>query len=307
MARFDNGEKLAIFTEKLTKYYGEIRGIEGVNLRIEKGTIHGFLGPNGAGKTTTIRILVGLLRSSSGTALINGFPAGSIEAKKVIGYIPSEFELYSHFTVGEYLSFIETIRGADSSLKKDLIDRFNVDVKKNTKELSRGNKQKVAIVQAFMHNPPIIIADEPTVGLDPLMQEEFQALMREYVKKGNTIFISSHILSEVQETCEFVSIIKDGKIISTGNIENLLLKIPRKIVLTITNKNTIDFLNKKFGEKNVITDKNKVTVYFEGNALKVVLNELTPIINDIRDILLPEPTLEELFLPMYKKKEGGLK
>ncbi len=279
----------------LTKYYGKFRGIENVNLKVEKGTIHGFLGPNGAGKTTTIRIMVGLLRPTRGNATIFGNPAGSLESRELIGYLPSDFELYSHYTVGEYLDFIEDVRGP-APKREDLVNLFQVDEGRLCKNLSRGNKQKVGVVQAFMHNPKIIIADEPTTGLDPLMQEKFNNLLVQYAKNGGTVFLSSHILAEVQEVCSHVTVIKEGSIVATGKVNELLNQVPKKAIIKMsdptlkTDLENIPIIRKMDGEGSTIT------LYYDCSA-KDFLNSVP--LEKIEDILIPPPTLEDYFLPIY--------
>ncbi|RMG38734.1 MAG: ABC transporter ATP-binding protein [Methanobacteriota archaeon] len=291
-------EGTAITCTSLTKYYGEFRGIENVDLSVEKGTIHGFLGPNGAGKTTTIRILVGLLKPTGGSATIFDQPAGSLESRRKIGYLPSDFELYSHYTVGEYLDFIESIRGS-APRRKELVNRFQLDEGRLCKDLSRGNRQKVGVVQAFMHDPEIVIADEPTTGLDPLMQEEFNKLLIEYTNNGGTVFLSSHILAEVQEVCSHVTVIKEGSIVATGKVDELLSQVPRKAILRISDVSVKQNLEQNPQIKKIFSDGLTITVYYDSSA-KDFLNSIP--LDKIDDILLPPPTLEDYFLPIYQSE-----
>ena len=286
----------AIVLKNLTKYYGIHRGIENIDLEVKKGTIHGFLGPNGAGKTTTIRILVGLMQETSGSASIFGYPVGSVEAKSLIGYLPSDFELYSHYTVKEYLDYIEKLRGPGEN-RIELINILKLDETRKTKELSRGNKQKVAIVQALMHEPHVLIADEPTTGLDPLMQEEFNGYLLEYVSRGNTVFVSSHILADVQDICDSVSVIKDGGIVSTGKISELLSNLPRKVNVKLTDGNAIDEVAAQLNARVGPQVLDRYTLYFDEPVLSFVkkLDESL-----IQDFTVPEPSLEEYFLELYQ-------
>jgi len=286
----------AIRVQNLSKYYGSTLGIADVNLQVKLGQIHGFLGPNGAGKTTTIRILVGLLNKSGGDAYIFDEIDGSIASKQIIGYLPSDFELYKYYTVAEYLNFIEKLRGK-APYKEELVARLDVDVKRKTTELSRGNKQKVAIVQALMHEPKLLIADEPTTGLDPLMQEEFNKLIREYVSRGNTAFISSHLLTEVQDICDYVDIIKEGIIVSSGKVSELLDNLPRKAILKLEDGISIEEIRTKLNCNVDGFVNEKLTVYFDYSALEFIdkLREIKGII----DFTLPEPDLEEYFLSFY--------
>lgn len=289
--------EVAISMQNLTKYYGSFKGIENVSLEVNKGTIHGFLGPNGAGKTTTLRTLVGLLKKTSGEATIFGYKAGSVESRKHIGYLPSDFELYSYYSVKEYLDYLERLRGS-APFRKELVERFQLDESRKTSELSRGNKQKVAIVQALMHRPELLIADEPTAGLDPLMQEEFDAVLKEYVASGEkTVFISSHILSEVQKTCETVTIIREGNIVASGNVKELLSTLPRTAILQVTDV----FDVAAFVQQHDYTLKNQsgseVTISFDD--VKEFM-EVISATDEIRDLTIPPADLEEYFMAYYK-------
>ncbi len=291
-------KEMAIECVSLTKYYGEFRGIENVDLQVERGTIHGFLGPNGAGKTTTIRILVGLLKPTHGYATIFGYPAGSIESKRKIGYLPSDFELYKHYTVGEYLDFIESVRGS-APKREELVNRFQLDEGRLCKDLSRGNRQKVGVVQAFMHNPEIVIADEPTTGLDPLMQEEFNKLLVEYTQNGGTVFLSSHILAEVQEVCSHVTVIKEGSIVATGLVDDLLAQVPKKAILKVTDQFVKDDLSDNPYIIKMEADGSTIILYYD-TTTKEFLNSIS--LDMVEDILLPSPTLEDYFLPIYQSE-----
>ena len=289
----------AIEVSNLTKYYGNIKGIEKVNFSVNKGEIHGFLGPNGAGKTTTIRILVGLLKQTDGVSQIFGFESGSIQAKEHIGYLPSDYELYKHYTVGEYLHYIAKLRGG-APLLEDLVSEFDVDMSRKTKELSRGNRQKVSIIQALMHDPELIIADEPTSGLDPLMQAVFDKTIRLLVKRGKTVFVSSHILTEVQNICDKVTVIKEGEIITSGKVEELLEQVPKKAIIKKTNGQSIDNIANILNAKVVTESNGKLALYFNYST-KEFAKKISSL-DFIEDFVIPEPNLEEYFLPLYQKK-----
>lgn len=224
--------------QNLTKYYGKIRGVENLSLKLEKGEIFGFIGPNGAGKSTTIRSIMNLINKTSGKVLIEGkeFNDADIEIKENIGYLPSEIYLYDDLTVKEMLDYHESFYRANNfdcvsgsgSDKKDihnrrleLIEKFKLDEKKKIEDLSLGNLKKLGIILAFMHEPKLLILDEPTSGLDPIMQNEFYGLLKEEKAKGNTIFYSTHILSEVSKICDRVGIIKDGKLIEIKKVNDL--------------------------------------------------------------------------------------
>ena len=296
--KLNNSKSKAILVNNLTKYYGNIRGIEKISFSVEKGTIHGFLGPNGAGKTTTIRILVGLLKPTDGSGKIFDYDIGSLQAKELIGYLPSDYELYKHYRVGEYLNYIAKLRGG-APLLEDLVSIFDLDLSRKTKELSRGNRQKVSIVQAFMHDPEIIIADEPTAGLDPIMQEEFDKIIHNFVKKGKTAFISSHILTEVQHICDIATVIREGEIINSGRIDELLKDVPRKAIIKQSNGVTPDELAKLLDATVGEDIQGKTVLYFN-----YPVKEFTRKINEIEaidDFTLP--SLEEYFIPLYRRKE----
>lgn len=295
----------AIDVKNLTKFYGNVRGVEEISFTVDKGTIHGFLGPNGAGKTTTIRLLTGLLKPTYGEAQIYGLDAGSLKAKELIGYLPSDYELYRHYRVGEYLKYIAKMRNG-APLLDELLEVFDLDLSRRTKELSRGNKQKVSIIQAFMHDPDIIIADEPTSGLDPIMQEEFDKLIRNFVKQGKTAFISSHILTEVQQICDLVTIISEGHIIDSGKIDELLKNVTRKAIIktskVISKTDLEQLLDAHVGEDN---QKGQIILYFN-YPVKDFTKRITEL-DYVVDFTLPEPSLEEYFLPLYRKKETEYK
>ncbi|MCY3414245.1 MAG: ABC transporter ATP-binding protein [Candidatus Heimdallarchaeota archaeon] len=287
----------AISIKNLTKYYGAYKGIENISLEVRKGTIHGFLGPNGAGKTTTLRTLVGLLQKTSGEAFIFDDVAGSLASKKRIGYLPSDFELYPYYSVKEYLDYIESLRG-EAPFKEELIRRLNLDLTRQTGELSKGNKQKVAIVQALMHRPDILIADEPTTGLDPLMQEEFDRILKEYVDSGDkTVFISSHILSEVQRVCEVVTIIREGEIVSSGNVKKLLASLPRKAVLKVPEGTDGVYLAESLGVTFKSQSDDELTVFFEDP--KQFMSAIASS-QQVLDFTIPPADLEEYFMTYYK-------
>ena len=289
--------EIAISIEELTKYYGPHKGIENISLKVKRGTIHGFLGPNGAGKTTTLRVLVGLLLKTSGEAQIMGIRAGSLESKRRIGYLPSDFELYKYYSVKEYLDYIERLRG-EAPFREELVKRLKLDETRKTGELSKGNRQKVAIIQALMHRPDILIADEPTTGLDPLMMGIFDEILREYVASGEkTVFISSHILSEVQATCEVVTIIRDGELVSSGNVKELLESLPRKAELKVKDGVDGENLAKTINATFKSQTENEVCVLFEDpkEFMKNIANS-----DDVVDFTIPPADLEEYFMAFYR-------
>ncbi|HKS69905.1 MAG TPA: ABC transporter ATP-binding protein, partial [Ktedonobacterales bacterium] len=213
-----------IETRDLTKTYGRSRGIENVTLSVEEGEVFGFLGPNGAGKTTTIRTLMGLLRPTSGTAHIGGLDcwAQATEVHRLVGYLPGEFALDPGLTGAQILAYLGNLRGGvDQAYLAKLVERLDLDPGKKFREYSRGNKQKVGLVQAFMARPRLLILDEPTGGLDPLNQQEFYAMVAEAHAGGQTVFLSSHNLPEVEHTCQRVGIIREGRLAKVDDVAAL--------------------------------------------------------------------------------------
>ncbi|WP_120246493.1 ABC transporter ATP-binding protein [Halopiger aswanensis] len=219
-----SAESQAIELESLTKYYGDVRGIEDLTFTVRRGEIFGFLGPNGAGKSTAIRVLLGLLRPTDGAASLLGRDVTDrtalCEAKRHVGYLPSDATFYNRVTGSAVLDYFARLRGDDR--RAELLERFPVPLDRNVKAYSSGNRQKLAIVAAFMHEPELVIMDEPTSGLDPLVQNEFYELLEERRDAGRTSFFSSHVLSEVRRVCDRVGIIKNGRLIELDTVENIL-------------------------------------------------------------------------------------
>src|ERR1700730_4512818 len=210
-----------IEAEKLTKNYGSKRGIADVSFQVEEGEVFGFLGPNGAGQTTTIRLLMALLRADAGSARIAGLDCWkqSLEIKRLIGYMPGEPALDPNLTGGQILEYFAHLRGGvDHAYLTQLIERFELDPSRKFRQYSTGNKRKVVLIQAFMHRPRLLILDEPTNGLDPLNQHEFAGMVKEAREGGSTIFLSSHILSEVEQLCSQVGIIREGRLVRVGGV-----------------------------------------------------------------------------------------
>jgi ABC-2 type transport system ATP-binding protein len=213
-----------IQTEQLTKSYGSHRGIVEVDLQVDQGEIFGFLGPNGAGKTTTIRTLLDHIRPTSGRARVFGIETtvDPVSIHRRLGYIPGEFSLYDRLTGGQTLRYFASLRGGvDKAYQAALVERFDIDPSRRFKEYSKGNKQKIGLVIALQHRPELLVLDEPTSGLDPLVQQSFYSLVREAKDEGRTIFLSSHILSEVERTCDRVAIIREGRLVKIDRVEAL--------------------------------------------------------------------------------------
>ena len=284
--------------DNLTKYYGNIRGVENLSLKLEEGEIFGFIGPNGAGKSTTIRSIMNLVNKTSGKVLVENevFDKDNVKIKEKIGYLPSEINLYDDLTVKEMLDYHEKFYKKDIfKRRQELVKRLEIDEKKKIEDLSLGNLKKLGIVLAFMHEPKILILDEPTNGLDPIMQNVFYDLIREEKAKGNTVFYSTHILNEVSKICDRVGIIRNGALIKIEKIEDLSKK--NLTIVTISSKQSRDIANKL-----------KVKTVFEDDATIKFNNELPhdDLIKclsnyKIDKILIEEATLDDMFLHYYKE------
>jgi len=285
----------------LSKYYGKARGIENINLRIDEGEIFGFIGPNGAGKSTTIRILMNLIFPTGGSARIIGMDVirDTKKIKMIVGYIPSDASAYSSMNVHEFLSYcirFYEIQNGEHRIS-ELSELFELDLTRQFTDLSLGNRKKVSIIQSLLHSPKLLILDEPTTGLDPLMQSVFFELLRSENKKGMTIFFSSHILGEIQMFCKRVAIIKGGKIIQIEDIDNLRKKQLKKVSVELgDHMNTENFGLK--GVENVIAGPgNTLSFMYSGN-----INELVNFLSGkkIINLMIEEPSLDEIFLHYYK-------
>ena len=281
----------------LKKYYGDIRGVEDVSLTLNKGEIYGFIGPNGAGKSTTIRTIMNLINKTSGTILIDGkeFNKDDIELKKIIGYLPSEINLYSDLTVKETIDFhLSFYKENLNKRRKYLVSTLKLDESKKIDELSFGNLKKVGIVLALIHNPKILILDEATNGLDPIMQNIFFELLLEEKKKGTTILYSTHILGEVSKVCDRIGFIKEGIIIEEvlkGDINN------KNITYLTIESNDIEGIEANLNLK--VIEKNNNTIKFINNLLP---NQLMKKISKykIEKLLIEEVSIEDLFIEYYK-------
>jgi ABC-2 type transport system ATP-binding protein len=223
----------AIRTEGLEKRFGATVALAGIDLEVRPGEVLGFLGPNGAGKTTTIRLLLDLLRPTAGRAEVLGLDVrrSGPEVRRRIGYLPGEVAFPTRLTGREWLVDLARIRGVDATHGGELAERFGVDLDRPARHLSRGNRQKLALVQAFLHRPEVVVLDEPTSGLDPLVQQQFQAVVREFVDGGGTVFLSSHVLSEVQRVADRVAILRAGSLVVVEDVDDLRAKAIRRLEL----------------------------------------------------------------------------
>jgi ABC-2 type transport system ATP-binding protein len=296
-----------IRTEKLTKSYGSHRGIVDVDLEVQQGEVFGFLGPNGAGKTTTIRVLLDLIRPTSGKAYVFEIESSANPSAihRRIGYLPGEFALYDRLTGGQTLTYFGNLRGGvDKAYQALLIERFDLDPSRRFREYSKGNKQKVGLVAALQNKPELLLLDEPTSGLDPLVQQTFFTLLRERVAEGGTVFLSSHILSEVERSCDRVAIIREGLIVRTDRVDALRDLAHHQVELRFAG----DPPAAEFAKLAGVTD-----VQAEDHILKMrVLGPITPVVQaaarlGVTDFLSREPSLEETFLAQYGREAAEVK
>src|SRR6266478_2307021 len=291
-----------IDVEELTKSYGGKRGIADVTFQIDEGDVFGFLGPNGAGKTTTIRVLMALLRADSGTAHIAGLDVWekSLDIKRLIGYVPGEPSLDPNLTGGQILEYFANLRGGvDRAYLKKLIERMDLDTSRKFRHYSTGNKRKVVLIQAFMHRPRLLILDEPTSGLDPLNQQEFDHMVKEARNDGRTVFLSSHVLSEVEKTCNRVGIIRDGSIVRIGDVAEV--KAIKRYEITITFASAVPTETFKtlegVADVETLDHGHAVRLAMQGSADAVIKAAARfPVVS----LTSYEPSLEDIFLRYYE-------
>jgi ABC-2 type transport system ATP-binding protein len=294
-----------IQTEKLTKYYGPHRGIVEVDLAVDEGEVFGFLGPNGAGKTTTIRTILDLIRPTSGRALVFGIESSAdpVAIHRRVGYIPGEFALYDRLTGGQTIEYFANLRGGvERAYQRELVTRFDLDPTRKFKEYSKGNKQKVGLIVALQHRPELLILDEPTAGLDPLVQQTFFEVIREAKSNGRTVFLSSHILSEVEKTCDRVAIIRDGRIVRLDRVEALRDLAHHQVELRFTGPVPA-------GDFEGLPGVSDVSITDQMLRLRVS-GSITPVVRaaaryELVDFVSREPSLEETFLAEYSDMAEG--
>jgi ABC-2 type transport system ATP-binding protein len=294
-------------TNRLTKSYGRSRGIIDLTIDVQEGEIFGFLGPNGAGKTTTIRTVMGLLRPTSGSAQVAGLDCWhqSVEVKRIVGYLPGEFSLDPALTGAQILEYLGNLRGGvDANTIKALAQRLDLDLSRRFREYSRGNKQKVGLVQAFMHRPRLLILDEPTSGLDPLNQQEFYRMAAEVKADGRTVFLSSHNLAEVEHTCDRVGIIRDGQLVRVDTVATLTDIKHHVVELTFTQAASPAWFSGLPGVREVAAEQG-------GQSLRLtVQGDLGAVLqaaaqHGATNLTTREPTLEEIFLRYYEPETAA--
>jgi ABC-2 type transport system ATP-binding protein len=294
----------AIRTEALTKYYGKRRGLDGLDLEVDAGEVYGFLGPNGAGKTTTIRLLLDVIRPTSGHAAVLDLDPrrDGVELRRRVGYLPGDFVVEGRQTSGQLLDHLAAIRGGvDPGYATDLIERLDLDPSVLIRSLSKGNRQKVGLIQAFMHQPELLILDEPTSGLDPLVQREFHAMVAEAVSAGRTVFMSSHVLSEVQTIATRAGIIRDGRLVAVDRVETLREKSLRRIEV-VFDESVAATEFEIDGVEALAVEGNRLTCRLQGRAdalIKAIARH--PVVS----IESEEQDLEELFFAYYLDEEAA--
>ncbi len=295
----------AIRTEGLTKHYGKVEALNDLDLDIGMGEVFGFLGPNGAGKTTTIRTMMDEIRATRGTATILGRDShrDAVELRRSIGYLPGDLAMYPNLTGADTITYFANLRGGvDRGYVAELADRLDADLAKKVGDLSSGNRQKVGIIQAFMSRPKVLIMDEPSAGLDPLVQRELQRMMREVADDGRAVFLSSHTLSEVQRVADRVGIIRRGRLIALESVQALRSKAMRKVEIELDGPADASLFESVEGASDVRTHNHHVVMMFGGDMgalLRAVEGR-----HGIVDISTQSADLEEIFLAYYQDGEA---
>ena len=296
-------DSVAIHTDGLTKHYGDVRALVELNLDVQRGEIFGFLGPNGAGKTTTIRTLMDEIRPTSGSATIVGLDThtDSVEIRRHIGYIPGDLAMYPNLTGKDTITYFANLRGGvDWGYVDSLAERLEADLSRKVGDLSTGNRQKVGIIQAFMNRPEVLIMDEPSAGLDPLVQRTFQQMMKEVTANGSTVFLSSHTLSEVQRVADRVGIIRSGHLVAVEGVQELRSKAIRRVDMYFDGPAEAAVFEGVGGARDVEVRNHHVSLSFDGSMeelLRAASARYT-----LMDISSQEADLEEIFLTYYREE-----
>ncbi|MCJ0892303.1 ABC transporter ATP-binding protein [Rhodococcus sp. ARC_M12] len=289
----------AIAVDGLVKTFGSVRALDGLDLHVPTGEVHGFLGPNGAGKSTTIRVLLGLVRATAGQVrLLGGDPwADPVALHRRLAYVPGDVTLWPSLTGGEVIDLLGRMRGGvDTARRAELLDRFSLDPSKRTRTYSKGNRQKVALISALASDVELLILDEPTSGLDPLMEQHFGDCVKDAARRGVTVLLSSHILSEVDALCSSVTIIRDGRTVDSGTLASMR-HLTRTTITATVDRVPVD-LESLPGVGAVSVDRSTVTCTVENEALPALMRVLADA--GVRSLVSSPPTLEELFLRYYE-------
>lgn len=289
----------AIRTEGLTKHFGDVVALDGLTLDVQQGEIFGFLGPNGAGKSTTVRLLLHLIRPTAGEAWVMGIPASDVvRAHRHVTYVPGDVSLWPQLTGHETLELLGNVSGeVDGAFRDELIERLQFDPGKRVRSYSKGNRQKIALVAAFMTRPDVLLLDEPTAGLDPLMEAEFQRLAREASARGQTIFLSSHILDEVEDLCHRVAILREGQLIEVATLDQLQELDTTIFEITLDGPlSVLDGVDTLDGVVRVEMNAGSARVYVKGSPMALLQRLATLPVHQLRT---HTPSLEEIFLSYY--------
>ncbi len=293
---------MVIQTKNLTKYYGKTRGIEDLTLQVNEGEIFGFLGPNGAGKTTTIRLLTGFLKPNRGSATIFGLDVQKdkdvVEIKKEIGLVPGDVRLFKKMKGIELINYISKLRPGKKPMREELIKRLEFDPNIKIKAYSKGNKQKLAIILAMMHQPKLLVLDEPTSGLDPLMQQEIYKILKEFKQKGNTVFLSSHFLPEIDRVCDRVGIVRGGRLVSIETIEGLRNKTVRHLDVHFEQ----EINPQEFQVLSQVIEVKKINSYWRISVqgeIDSLIKKITQ--HKVKDLIFNQASLEDFFMDFYKQ------
>ncbi|WDZ84586.1 ABC transporter ATP-binding protein [Micromonospora cathayae] len=292
-------DESAISTEALVKTYGRNRGLTGLDLRVERGEVYGFLGPNGAGKSTTIRLLLDLIRPTSGRISVLGVDPrhAGVALRRRIGYLAGDFVVDGRQTARELLTYLGRLRGGVPTARiTELADRLDLDLDRRIRALSKGNRQKVGVVQAFMHAPELLILDEPTSGLDPFLQHEFLALVREARAAGHTVFMSSHVMSEVQQTADRVGIVREGRLVTVERVEELRERAVRRVEVQFADPVRVEEFAALPGVSAATVTGTTLRCRLDGRADALVKAAAA---HTVVGLLSEEPDLEELFFGYY--------
>jgi len=294
---------LAVRTENLTKRFGDVTALDGLDLEVQQGEVFGFLGPNGAGKTTTIRLLLDLIRPTAGAAWVMGVPATDVRrAHRHVAYVPGEASLWPQLTGAETLTLLGNVSGADPVLRDELVERLQLDPSLRVRAYSRGNRQKIMLVAALMTRADLLLMDEPTAGLDPLMEAEFQALVREAAGRGQTVFLSSHLLDEVEDVCHRVAILRAGRLVEVATLDEL-----RKLGSLILDA---EFDGPVPDPADLLLLSGVVSVEPHAGGVRVVVSGSPAALlaafaaAGVARLHSHEPTLEEVFLGYYETSKG---
>jgi len=293
---------IVIDVRNVTKKFGNFTALDDISFQVRRGQIHGFLGPNGAGKSTTIKLLMDFIRATKGSATILGkdVTSDSVDIKRDIGYLAGDMELYDNLTGDQYLRYMARLRGErDYEHLKKFADDLEATLNRKLGMLSRGNKQKIALLAALIGDPDLLVLDEPTTGLDPLMQQKFYKVLREHSRRGKTVFMSSHILGEVQEVCDQVTFMKHGRIIETVDVDRLLSATKRHVVLEFDSRATILDPPAKLAIQRLRRTKTQLSFDVEV-ADRTLMRWIAS--QDVANVTISEATLDSVFLGMYEEE-----